>query len=192
LRGLIVRRHFDAVGVLACRGGGPRPVIENDGRLEAENITLFPGVRIEVAPGATASIGKGTYLNRGVTLVCDREVRIGRNCSISWDVVIMDTDQHVRSGAGGPPSPVVIEDDVWIGCRAIILKGVRIGRGAVIGAGAIVTRDVPAGALAVGQPARVLRLLDEWRPGSDGEAQVSASSDADGEEQHQPELTRGI
>jgi len=57
--------------------------------------------------------------------------------------------------------PVVIEDDVWIGCRSIILKGVRIGRGAVIAAGSVVTKDIPAGAIAGGVPARVLSTVKE-------------------------------
>ncbi|MCB9159898.1 MAG: CatB-related O-acetyltransferase [Caldilineaceae bacterium] len=54
--------------------------------------------------------------------------------------------------------PVRIEDDVWIGARAIILPGVTIGQGAIIGAGAVVTKDVPAYAVCAGNPARVLRL----------------------------------
>jgi galactoside O-acetyltransferase len=57
--------------------------------------------------------------------------------------------------------PVVIEDDVWIGCRSIVLKGVRIGRGAVIAAGSVVTKDIPAGAIAGGVPARVLSTVKE-------------------------------
>jgi acetyltransferase-like isoleucine patch superfamily enzyme len=78
----------------------------------------------------------------------------------------MDTDQHGLPGARGP-EPVRIDDDVWIGCRAIIVKGVHIGRGAVIGAGAIVTKDVPAGGIAVGTPAHLLR------DGSDADAPVA-------------------
>ena len=53
---------------------------------------------------------------------------------------------------------VTIEDDVWIGCRAIILRGVRIGRGAVVGAGAIVTSDVPPYSIVAGNPARILKF----------------------------------
>jgi acetyltransferase-like isoleucine patch superfamily enzyme len=154
-----VRRNFTEAGLVACCGGRPWPLIQNRGRLTAENIGLWCGVRLEVGRGAHLSIGKGTYLNRNATVVCDERVEIGRNCAVSWDVVIMDTDQHERAGMGPVTAPVRIEDDVWIGCRAIILKGVTIGRGAVIGAGSIVTRDIPPNALAVGQPARVIRVL---------------------------------
>jgi acetyltransferase-like isoleucine patch superfamily enzyme len=94
-------------------------------------------------PDAKLSIGKGTYLNRNVHIVVGESVSIGRRTKIGWDVVILDTDLHGHSGQPAVAKPVVIEDDVWIGCRALILKGVRIGRGAVIGAGAIVTKDVP-------------------------------------------------
>jgi acetyltransferase-like isoleucine patch superfamily enzyme len=159
LRGLWIRRGFTRSGIVACRGGRPWPRIENKGRLTAENIGLWNGVRIEVGRNGHLSIGTGTYLNRNATVVCDEHVSIGRNCAISWDVVILDTDQHEREGLGPSTAPVVIEDDVWIGCRTIVLKGVTIGRGAVVGAGSIVTRDVPAGTLVVGQPARVVRSL---------------------------------
>ena len=59
------------------------------------------------------------------------------------------------------PQPVVIEDDVWIGARVIFLPGVRVGRGAIVGAGAVVTKDVPDYALVVGNPARVVGTVDK-------------------------------
>ncbi|HWO93989.1 MAG TPA: acyltransferase, partial [Dehalococcoidia bacterium] len=130
------------------------------GTLHADGVTLFSGVRLEVGRGAQLSIGKGTFLNRNTTVVCEREVTIGRDCMISWDVVILDTDQHERPGIGKGTAPVRIGDGAWICCRSVILKGVTIGDGAVIGAGAIVTRDVPAHTLALGQPARLVRRLD--------------------------------
>ena len=103
------------------------------------------------------SIGTGTYLNRGTEVIAWREVSIGRDCMIGWDVVIMDTDQHPIPGRGIDNRPVRIGDRVWIGARAIVLKGVTIGDGAVIGAGAIVTHDVPPGAFAAGPAAQLIR-----------------------------------
>jgi acetyltransferase-like isoleucine patch superfamily enzyme len=88
-------------------------------------------------------------------------VDIGRDCRISWDVIIMDDDQHVVPGTDGGPKPIVIEDNVWIGCRCIILKGVRIGTGAILAAGAVVTKDVPPHAVVGGVPARVISHTNE-------------------------------
>lgn len=70
---------------------------------------------------------------------------------ISWDVIIMDTDQHSIHGNLPVAKPVQIGDRVWIGCRVIILKGVTIGDDAVTAAGATVTKDVPAGAVVAGR-----------------------------------------
>jgi acetyltransferase-like isoleucine patch superfamily enzyme len=147
-RGWWVRRRLNAQGLVLALPGGPLPVVRNlGGRIEVESCTLESGVRLELYPDATLLIGKGVYLNRNVHIVAAESVSIGRNTKIGWDAVIMDTDLHGHSGQPAVTKPVIIEDDVWIGCRAVILKGVRIGKGAVVAAGAIVTRDVPAHAI---------------------------------------------
>ena len=159
LRGLTLRHHFDKKRAVVWAGGRPRPRIENRGTLETSTCTLWSGVRLEVAKGATLSIGNGTYLNRDTTIVCHERIEIGENCRISYQVIIMDTDEHPLPGNELAASkPVRIDAGAWIGARVIVLKGVHIGEGAVIGAGSIVTRDIPARAVAVGQPARVLRF----------------------------------
>ena len=111
---------------------------------------------MEVHRDAVLVIGKGTYFNRNVQVIAAQSVRIGRGVKIGWDVVILDTDLHGHSGQPAGTRPVVIEDDVWIGCRALILKGVRVGRGAIIAAGAIVTKDVPPLAVVASPRAEVL------------------------------------
>jgi acetyltransferase-like isoleucine patch superfamily enzyme len=156
--GLLLRRKFTRAGILVRVPGFPLLRIRNlGGRIEAANCTFFPGVRLECWRGAQMSIGNGTYLNRNVEIIAAQEVRIGRDCMIAWDVVIMDTDQHGIGGAAIISRPVHIGDRVWIGCRAIILKGVTIGDDVVIAAGAIVTKDVPPGAVVAGEAARVIR-----------------------------------
>jgi acetyltransferase-like isoleucine patch superfamily enzyme len=143
-RGMWLRRHFRTEGLILALPGGPMPtVINRGGDIEVESCSFESGVRLELYPSATLFIGKGTYLNRNVHLVVAESVWIGRGVKIGWDVVIMDTDLHGHSGKPARSKPVVIDDDVWIGCRALILKGVHIGKGAVIGAGAIVTKNVP-------------------------------------------------
>ena len=101
--------------------------------------------------------GTARTLNRNTEVVAAQSVTIGRDCKIARDVIIMDTDQHELPGGGLVVRPVEIEDRVWIGARAIILKGVTVGHDAVIAAGSVVTRDVPPRTVAAGVPARVVR-----------------------------------
>jgi len=166
--GWVLRRKFTRGGLIIAMPGRPRPrVINHGGEIYAENCAFFPGVRLEVWKGGRIVIGGGTYLNRNTEVIAQQEVRIGRHCMIAWDVVIMDTDQHGIDGALPVAKPVVIGNYVWIGCRALILKGVQIGDHAVIGAGAIVTHDVPPGGVVTG-PATTLRgirpLPEGYRP----------------------------
>jgi acetyltransferase-like isoleucine patch superfamily enzyme len=73
----------------------------------------------------------------------------------------------VLAGVIEPPSatPVIIEDDVVIGANAVVLEGVRVGKGAVVGAGAVVTKDVPPGVVVVGNPAKIIKEKDEKTEG---------------------------
>lgn len=160
LLGLLIRPRFTQSGVIAV-AGWPLPSVDNaGGRIRLGNVGLFGGVRLECWRGATIEIGSGTYLNRNTEVVAGRSVSIGRDCMIARDVIIMDTDQHALPGAGLVAAPVRIEDRVWIGARAIVLKGVTIGHDSVIGAGAIVTKSVPPHSVVVGPAARVIRTND--------------------------------
>jgi acetyltransferase-like isoleucine patch superfamily enzyme len=163
LKGLLFARKFKNPGILVVSGGRPWPKVLNEGgEVRLGNCQFYSGVRLEIAKGAVLRIGKGTYLNRNTLVIAHRLVEIGSNCAISWDVVIMDTDMHAMTPDGVEDNrPVIIEDNVWIGCRCIILKGVRIGAGAIIAAGAVVTKDVPPRTIAAGVPARVLHQLDQ-------------------------------
>jgi acetyltransferase-like isoleucine patch superfamily enzyme len=113
--------------------------------------------------GASITIGDRTYLQTRCELRCRQRITIGSDCAISWDVQILDTDYHYVDDNQSNVAPVLIGDRVWVGARVLILKGVTIGEGAVIGAGSVVTRDVPAGAVAAGNPARVIKRQAGWR-----------------------------
>ncbi len=104
-------------------------------------------------------IRQGTYINRYTMIDVHEQVEIGRNCMIGPQCYITDANHGTAPGITVNNqtmkiSPVTIEDDVWLGAGVIVLPGVRIGRSAVIGAGAVVTKDVPAESVYAGVPAR--------------------------------------
>src|SRR5690606_2439863 len=127
--------------------------------------TLSPrstGVLSTRTAGASIRIGEGCGLT-GTVIVASERIEIGARVLIGANSTITDTDFQPLAAAAravdinaGSSAPVVIEDDAFIGMQAIILKGVHIGRGSVVGAGSVVTRDVPAFAIVAGNPARVV------------------------------------
>ncbi len=140
-----------------------RARVEGTGRIAFGDRVLITGTTVPVefvawAPGRMA-VGARTYINYGVSISAHQLVAIGEDCLIGQYVIINDNDYHdiVQKRRLPPSRPVVIEDRVWLGARAIVLKGVRIGHDAVIGAGAVVTSDIPPRSVAVGVPARVVR-----------------------------------
>ena len=110
--------------------------------------------------GRHIHLGKGSYINMGATLLDNAPIHIGAEVMIGPNVQIytaahaLDADERIQGVETA--LPVTIEDRVWIGGGAILLPGVTIGREAVVGAGSVVTRDVPAGARVAGNPARLL------------------------------------
>jgi acetyltransferase-like isoleucine patch superfamily enzyme len=120
--------------------------------------TLVP-IEIVSHEGSHISIGEHTFINYGASITAYREVRIGRHCLLGHHLRIIDRNEYglEQRETAPPAAPVLIEDHVWIGAHVIILPGVRIGRNSAIGAGSVVTKDVPPNCLVVGNPARVLR-----------------------------------
>jgi maltose O-acetyltransferase len=122
--------------------------------------TLVPS-EIVAQPGGVVEIGDNVFINYGVSISAHQHIRIGNRCQIGNWSVLMDNDYHdvEDHGRPSPSAPIILEDEVWLGARVIVLKGVTIGRGAVIGAGSVVTRSVPPRSVAAGVPARVVRTL---------------------------------
>ena len=146
---------------------------EPDALVIGANCTM-DGVHFALGEKGRVQIGDYCYFTNAV-LLCELEMRIGDYVVIGWNATIADTDFHPlkpaeriadaiacsplgqgRARPEIPKRPVTIEDDVWIGPNATILKGVRIGTGAFIEAGSLVTRDVPARARIMGNPAQVI------------------------------------
>lgn len=128
-------------------------------------VSLQRGVRV-VVDGGRLTIGHGTNINGvGTKILCAQEITLGEFCTLSWDVQLLDNDFHAITvdGVQRPSTaPITLGHRVWVGTRAVILKGVTIGDGAVIAAGAVVTKDVPAGAVVGGTPAKVIGHADGW------------------------------
>lgn len=115
--------------------------------------------------GRFTSIGNHVWINFGLTLVDDTYITIGDNTQLGPNVTIATAthplDPILRKEGYQSNKPVTIGSNVWIGAGAIILPGVTIGDDSVIGAGSIVTKDVPPSSVAVGNPARVIRRVND-------------------------------
>jgi acetyltransferase-like isoleucine patch superfamily enzyme len=149
------------------------PYIQGCGR-----IVIGDGVRLSGQPQLgfnnrhndrpLLSIGDGTFIGHYTSISVAEAVRIGRHCLLAGGVSIADYDGHPlnaearRAGETSPLAevrPVTIGDDVWIGTGATILKGVIVGDRAIVGAHAVVTKDVPPDTVVAGNPARVVKSL---------------------------------
>lgn len=128
--------------------------------------------------GVSVAIGERVFIGGGSKLISAEKLSIGSDVLISWGVTLVDHNSHSISFSERkqdlaewiegrkdwthvPRAPIIIEDKVWIGFEAKILKGVRIGEGAVVGAASVVTKDVLPWTIVAGNPARVIREIPE-------------------------------
>lgn len=127
------------------------------------NFNVGFGSDIRIFDNAKLEIGSG-YLNGFVQIVCAKKIEIGNDVAIARDVIIRDTDAHDIIGKNHEKEKEVkIGDHVWIGTRAIIMKGVTIGEGAIIAAGSVVTKNVPPHTIVAGIPAKVIKENTDWK-----------------------------
>lgn len=142
---------------------GQKPIRAFCGKLILEKCGR--GVNIEKGAHFPSSVELGDNSGIGIRAQINGKVIIGKNVMMGPEVCIYTrnhefdrTDIPMNRQDFTPEKPVFIEDDVWIGARVIILPGVHVGTGAVIGAGAVVTKDVPAFAVVGGNPAHIIKM----------------------------------
>ena len=157
---------------------GENLVIHNNANKEkiiiGKNVILE--CKINCNKKGSIKIGNYTTIRENSVLNCDKKINIGEYCFIANEVLIQDNDSHPISPSARKKqalentykridtyearnAEVIIEDCVWIGTGAIILKGVKIGFGSIVGVGAVVTKDIPEMSLAVGNPAKVVKTI---------------------------------
>ena len=136
---------------------------ENSKLVIEKNFDVFYDGDIICFKNSTLKIGGG-FCNSNIKIRCTEKMEIGFDVSISHDVTIMDSDAHnIEREDYISTKPIKIGNHVWIGSRAMVLKGVTIGDGAVIAAGAVVTKDVPANSMAAGNPAKIIKENIRWK-----------------------------
>ena len=150
-------------------------VVENDRRNSAIPLLDLKGINARIEPGAIireqvsigdnavimmgailnigAVVGPGTMIDMGAVL--GGRATVGSRCHVGAGAVLAGVIEPASA------TPVIVEDDVLIGANAVVIEGVRIGRGAVVAAGAVVVNDVPENAVVAGCPARVIKMKDE-------------------------------
>ncbi len=170
MRGYLLRPKIETNGYV--RSVGKTIVLNSGGTIEAGNRTCFwPGVKLAVVSNSFCSkpqlkIGAFSSLGDRTQIHCGNKVIIGDHVLISWDVNIIEYDYHAPGGGQPEPIPIAIEDEVWIGARCIVTKGVVIGKGAIVAAGSVVTKSVPPYTLAAGNPARHIKEVMSWKGSS--------------------------
>jgi len=143
------------------------PSITNKGRLLVGNrvrlASTVATLEIGVGPDGVLEIGDNVLINYGCSIAATKLVRIGKRCNIGTHVTVIDNSFHhldpERRDETPASAPVVLEENVWLATRVVVLPGVTIGANSVVGAGSVVTHDIPPNVLAGGMPAKVIRPL---------------------------------
>ena len=171
IEGLNVGRDSEVSGTVEIRKKG--------GEVRVGEGSLISGFIATETEHSKIDIGNNVFIAGGTTIDCVTDIRIEDDVLISYQCIIQDSDNHStkysvrkndnRDWKNGqyhnwdatPKGPVKISKGAWLGARVIILKGVTIGEGAVVGAGSVVTKDVPAWTIVGGNPAKIIRHIPE-------------------------------
>jgi len=146
-----------------------RLVMQENSELSVESgsCTVKQGCTIYIGENAKLNLGSNLTLVSNTRIIAYADIHFGKDCIVGWEAQIMSGDGHpVYKGGDEPinePRPIFIGNNVWIGSRATILKGVTIGDGAVVAANSVVTKNVPPGCVVAGNPAKVVGENISWK-----------------------------
>ena len=166
----LIRYRCTSVGK-NLQADGDIPLIVGDGKIIlGDNVKVGNRNNWIVTPNLfqepLLQIGDNTSINYQTVISVEQKVIIGNYCQIAGETRIFDNNSHALHYSNGRQmsktdvAPIIIEDNVWIGVRSIVMKGVRIGHGAVVAAGSVVTKDVPPMTLVGGNPAKLLKKIE--------------------------------
>lgn len=156
-------RKCDAVGRRARTRR--KPNIENSGRIEIGDDVNINSRNVQTdlvtGPEGLIKIGNGVSINFGVSIVAHKRVSVGNRTRVGPYTMIYDSNFHIQGNrySWAEGDPVIIEDDVWLASRVLVLKGSLIGRGSVVAAGSVVSGIIPPYVVAGGVPARIIKFL---------------------------------
>ena len=155
------------------------------------HLSVFP----DIQPPGKIEIGDFCIINPGVRIIAANSIKIGKNCMLAGEAYITDADWHDLYHRIFPPgntSAVVLEDNVWVGDHACICKGVTVGENSIIGARAVVAKDVPANSIVAGNPAKIINTLDPAQAKTTREALFTGPVDyVDFKRDYDRTLTKG-
>ena len=166
-------RYFDIYGKNISIGDFPTMVASPDSFIHLTTWNLENNV-------GEISIGKYCLLTPGVRIASASKIVIGDGCMFANSAYISDADWHGlydRATPVGNTLPITLEENVWIGDRAVVGKGVKIGRNSIVAAGAVVVKDVPPNVVVGGNPAKVIKELD---PKIEGNTRIKLFEDPEG------------
>lgn len=144
-----------------------RVIVRNSGSMiigqrASLSSTAVP-IQLNTEPNGKLEIGARTFMNYGCSISATKLISIGPDCKIGMDVLMIDNDYHqidpTKRAIRPASAPIILEENVWLGARVIVLSGVTIGADSVVAAGSVVTRDIPPRSVAAGQPARVIKSI---------------------------------
>ena len=179
---LLTKLYYEPMFRAKCAHVGKRLFLDNSGQVIPEiggplriNIgdnvrivdrTTFSGLKLLDNP--TLDIGDGSSISHGVIILVAKHVSIGKNCTIGAKLITDNPGHSIKFRENrvkeyfceDDVKPVIIHDDAWLAADSMIMKGVEIGRGAVVGSGAVVTESIPPFSIAVGNPAKIVKSFE--------------------------------